>query len=157
LDIRVMFAGRKRGKFTGSLIVEVLPAGATQTITREISLAGRVRAPINFYGVELHPVSGLEMGTLMGGQDHHYYMTVRLRGQSTPELAVLDVEPKIIQTKLTPTGNPREYRLRVTVPGDAPTTMFNRDDHQGYLQVGDPNDHSYSNWFPLNGGIAQVE
>lgn len=157
LGVRVTLPGRQKGKFSGSLDVEVLPSGATESITREVSLSGRVRAPINFYGAGIHPVSGLEIGTLSGGKDHHFYLTVRSRGQSVSDLAVLDVEPKIVRTKLTPTTRQGEYRLRLTIPGDADTTLFNRDDQQGYVQVGDPNSEDCSNWFPINGGIVQID
>ena len=135
LGVHLTLPGRARGKFSGTLDVEVLPSGATESITHQVSLSGRVRAPVNFYGEGIHPVSGLEIGTVSGGKDHHFYLTVRSRRKSVSDLEVLDVEPKIIQTKLTPTTRQGEYRLRLTIPGDADTTLFNRDGKQGYVQV----------------------
>ena len=78
------------------------------------------------------------------------------RGDVSRELAVLDVKPDELQASLEPLSQPGSYRLTIKIPADCPFVLFNGDHQHGYVQVGDPEDPRFSNWFPLYGAVVTV-
>ena len=69
---------------------------------------------------------------------------------------VLDIQPAELQATLTPMSTAGSYQLTITVPADCPRVIFNTDHKRGYVQVGDPQDKDYSNWFPLIGAVVTL-
>ena len=35
--------------------------------------------------------------------------------------------------------------------------VFNADSKHGYVHVGDPNDETFSNWFPVVGAVVSIQ
>ena len=70
---------------------------------------------------------------------------------------MIDVVPKLLQTKLDPSGREGFYKLTLTVPQGVDTESFNREDQRGYVQIGDPKDPRFQNWFPLYGATVKLE
>ncbi|KAA5540980.1 DUF1573 domain-containing protein [Roseiconus nitratireducens] len=143
------------GAFTGQLTFEIAAKSAGQPPARHlVDFSGRVRPPVGFYGPNIDSRYGLDIGTLESGKQHDFFVTVRSRADHQRKLAVLDVEPGVLQAALEPLQTEGVYRLRVTVPPDCPDTQFNLDQKRGFVQVGDPDFPSYSNWLPLYGVVA---
>ena len=145
------------GTYSGTIEVDVEPAGGAEKITRKLNAAGKVRVPIAFKSPLLDMNEGLNFGTLNSGKEHHFHIGVRVRGKQPAKLVVLDVEPKLIDAKLKPTGSEGQYRLTLTIPADCPGVLFNRKDKHGYVQVGDPENPDFMNWFPMYGGVAVLD
>jgi Protein of unknown function (DUF1573) len=143
------------GSFAGELKLVADPCNSDKVQERTIDCAGNIRAPINFYGGDIHPKTGLDIGTVVATQAQVFHLVVRQRGEGDREIAVLDVEPKQLQASLEPMdGAPGNYRLTLKIPTDCPTLVFNAEQKHGYVQVGDPADKRFSNWFPLHGAIV---
>ncbi len=155
--MRVFAASETFGKFEGELKLTIRPSNGGETVTRLLDCVGHVRAPIGFSSPDLHREQGLDMGTLVAGQEHRFPLIVRCRGDVTRDLEVLDVKPEGLSTSLEPLSKPGSYRLTVTVPADCPSLIFNADQQHGYVQVGDPRDPSFSNWFPMYGAVVTVK
>lgn len=145
------------GKFGGTLEVDVEPEGGEEIITRQVKVTGKVRVPIAFKSPLLDSRTGLNFGTVNSGKEHSYHIGVQIRGEQPDELAVLDMEPKELKASVEPTAIKGKYRLTITIPADCPNVLFNRRDKHGYVQVGDPNNPDFMNWFPMHGGVAVLE
>ncbi|TWT92801.1 DUF1573 domain-containing protein [Stieleria varia] len=143
--------------YTGKLTLVVRPADGSETIEHEIQYKGTVRAPINFYSPDIHMEQGLEIGTLDSSKEHRFHLICRVRGDISRHVEVLDIEPKQLRAELTPTTTEGSYRLSIIVPKDCPMVTFNADEKHGYVQVGDPQNHDFSNWFPLMGAVVDLD
>ncbi|TWU58080.1 DUF1573 domain-containing protein [Rubripirellula reticaptiva] len=155
--VNVSTSGKSRGKFAGDVKLTFKNANSDQVMTRTVKLAGHVRAPINFYSPDIHSKDGLDVGTLDSGKEHQFKLVVRNRVEASRRIEVTGVEPKELKANLTPTSKPGEYRLVLTFPADCPTVMFNRDSQHGYVEIGDPDDKTFSNWFPVLGAIVDLQ
>ncbi|MFK8114099.1 MAG: DUF1573 domain-containing protein [Rubripirellula sp.] len=153
-EIRLMATTLDYGKFHGDLWMTVQPGNGDEAIVRKLACEGKIRAPINFYSKEIHPTKGLDIGTLESNKEHNFHLIVRARGDEARKIEVLSVEPEELQATLAPLSSEGAYRLTVKVPTDAPTVIFNGDHQHGFVQVGDPADKRFSNWFPLMGAIV---
>jgi Protein of unknown function (DUF1573) len=152
-EIEFSTTGGNRGHFEGEAELVFVGSDPQQPIRRKVSLSGKVRAPINFYGPELHAEKGLEIGVLTNNQSHEFPMVVRLRGPQIHPIRVLKVKPEGLSARLEPIDE-HQYRLVLEIPKDCPQVQFNRKDLHGYIEVGDPNDKSYSNWLPVYGAVV---
>ena len=90
-------------------------------------------------------------------KDHEYHLVTRVRGDIGRHVEVLDVEPKHVQARLKATKTEGTYRLTIKIPKGCPSLQFNADQKHGYVQVGDPTNKSFSNWFPLMGAVVNEE
>ena len=155
--IKMVSAGNRRGRFAGKLKLKVQPSDGTEAEVRHVDVSGRVRAPISFYSPDIHPKEGLDVGTLISDQEHAFHLVVRSRGESERKLDVLDVKPEELKADLEPLSKAGSYRLTIRVPKGCPMVIFNRDSKHGFVQVGDPSDESFSNWFPLRGAVVAAD
>ncbi len=155
-QVGISTSGKSRGNFDGDVKLTFKKAGSEDTISRTVRMTGHVRAPINFYGPEIHSRDGLEIGTLASGKEHRFKLVVRNRGDASRPIEVTGIEPSQMEAKLTPMSKPGEYRLVLTFPAECSTVMFNRDRQHGFVEVGDPNDKSFRNWFPIVGAIVEL-
>jgi hypothetical protein len=103
----------------------------------------------------LHSRDGLELGTLGNDQEHLFHLIVRKHFDEERALSVLDVRPESLDVSIEPTSRSGNYRLTIRIPKGMPSTIFNLDQKQGYVQIGDPNNEDYSNWFPLIGAVVE--
>jgi len=142
------------GKLAGLAKVSITPIDGSETVEREINLAGKVRVPISFSDPDLDVKKGLDLGLMVRGTEHRRSVIVRLRGNTGRELAVLDVMPKQMKAELEETAQPGVYKLTMIAPADASPVLFNRTNSQGYVQVGDPEDKKLMNWMPIMGAIV---
>lgn len=154
--ITILGASEDYGEFEADLDLTIRPSDGGETVTRTIACKGRVRAPIGFYSPDIHHQNGLDIGTLLNGEEHSFHVVVRARGDEDRQLAVLDVQPAELRASLAPLKQSGSYRLTITVPADCPSVLFNGDHHHGYVQVGDREDDRFSNWFPLYGAVVSV-
>ncbi|MDA8744742.1 DUF1573 domain-containing protein [Rubripirellula amarantea] len=145
------------GTYGGSLEVDIEPVGGEEKVTRTIKVEGKVRAPIAFKSPLLDKDYGLNFGTVNSGKEHNYHLGVQVRGTQPKSLAVLDVKPDELKASIKKTKTEGQYRLTVTVPEDCPNVIFNRKDQHGYVQVGDPSNPEFMNWFPVYGGVAVLQ
>jgi hypothetical protein len=152
-EIEFSTTGGNRGPFQGEAELVFVGPDPLQPMRRKISLAGKVRAPINFYGPDLHQEKGLDVGVLTNNESHEFPIVVRLRGPQTRSIEVLKVEPKGFSARLESIDD-RQYRLVLEIPQDCPQVQFNRNDLHGFIEVGDPHDKTYSNWLPLYGAVV---
>ncbi len=153
-----LYASRfEYGKFESDLELMASPTSGGDDVTRTIVAAGRVRAAIGFTGPNLHKTDGLDIGTLVSGKEHQFHVVVRTRDQGQRSIEVLDVQPQELTASLEPTTQEGAYRLTLTVPADCDSVVFNMGHQHGYVQVGDPKDERYSNWFPVFGAVASLE
>ncbi len=150
---------KNRGSFSGEINLKVLPADGGEVIERTIKVTGKVRAPIIFISNDIHMTQGLDLETCNSSHEHQFQVLVRAQGASADgrALEVLDVEPKELQATLQPLSRPGNYRLTLTIPKGTPSVMFNRDEKHGYVQVGDPENKDFSNWFPVYGAVVAAE
>ena len=155
--VKVSSSGNSKGVVRGTLKFTIDPSDGSKAVTRSLLAEGKVRAPINFYSPEIHYRDGLDIGTVVSGQEHLYHLTVRSRGVNERKLDVLDVKPEELEASLKPLGQPGSYRLTLRVPKDCPMVMFNSDQEHGYVQVGDPDDETFSNWFPVMGAVVTLD
>ncbi|WP_404309973.1 DUF1573 domain-containing protein [Neorhodopirellula lusitana] len=146
----------KFGQYSADVKVVLLPTDSPDPVERVVKVSGRVRRPINFYSNDIHSSEGLSLGTLTAGKRYEFPVTVRVRGDQEREVKVLDVEPEVLQTTLKPMKDPGSYRLVIIVPEDCPTTIFNMNQKQGFVQVGDPSEEEFSHWFPIHGAVVEI-
>ncbi len=155
--VNVSSSGNPRGRFDGSMTVTINPVDGSQPVTRVVNGHGKVRAPISFISPDIHYREGLNIGTLTGGKEHLFHLVVRSRGDDQRELKVLGVKPDQLQASLQPMSQPGNYKLTLRVPEDCPMVSFNQNTQHGYVEVGDPNDKSFSNWFPVMGAVVKFD
>ncbi|WP_182867857.1 Ig-like domain-containing protein [Rhodopirellula sp. JC639] len=122
-----------------------------------IDFVGRVRPPIGFYGPIVDRRTGIDFGTVDSSTQHDLYVVVRSRADRSRKIAVLDIEPKELQAELEPLETEGSYRLRVSIPKDCPYRRFNLAQQHGYVQIGDPEMKSYSNWLPIYGVVGRFD
>lgn len=155
--VRVWTTNLEYGRYNGTINVHVKLDADQDTVTRELSYKGKVRSPINFYSPEIHKSDGLDIGTIVAGEERQFHLLVRLRGDLDREIKVLDIEPSELQGSLKPLATKGDYRLTVTVPADCPMAVFNIPQKHGYVEVGDPHDRRFRNWFPLKGAVVALQ
>lgn len=156
-EVTVEAVGYDYGSFKGNIVVDIESPDADEKISKDVAVAGKVREPIVFKSPLLHSETGLDLGTLNSGVAHEFPVSVEVRGDKERELVVLSVEPKELRASLTQTKRSNVYRLLIRVPEDCPFVLFNRPDQHGYVEVGDPNDPNCRNWFPIYGGVVDVD
>ncbi|QDT02814.1 hypothetical protein K227x_11920 [Rubripirellula lacrimiformis] len=155
--VHVSAAGSSRGKFAGEVKLHFQTPDSDLPVTRVVNLSGSVRSPICFYSPDIHQHDGLEIGTLPNNQDHQFKLLVRNRGPQDRNVQVISVQPPQLMAELKPMSRPGDYRLILTMPSGATPVVFNRDRQHGYVEVGDPDDPTYRNWFPVYGAGVQVD
>jgi hypothetical protein len=140
--------------YSGSLKLVAVPIAGGEPIERELTLSGKVRNRISFQDPEIHDQKGLELGIMSTGREHRRSVIVRVRGELSGPLQVLDVKPDQMRAELRETGVKGTYRLTVIAPKDATTKIFNLAKSFGYVHVGLPDDRAVSAWLPLSGAIV---
>jgi len=155
--IRLFAAPLDFGDYDANVIVTAEPNDGGEAVVRELACLGKVRKPINFYHPGIHKSLGLDIGTLNAGEEHQFHLVVRARTDVDRPIEVLDVEPKELQTRLEPLEAAGSYRLTLTIPPDCPMLVFNANTKHGYVQVGDPTNKKFSNWFPLMGAVVTLD
>lgn len=155
--VRVLGAPNKYGDFSGEITLTIRPNSGEGELVRTIPYSGRVRAPIGFYSPEIHKNEGLDIGTVVSGKQHEFHLLVRARGEESRKIEVLDVKPDELSASLSPLEAPGSYRLTLQVAADCPLVVFNAPEKHGYVQVGDPTDKGFSNWFPLYGAVVELQ
>lgn len=155
--VNVFTTSMEYGKYVGVINLAVVPGNGDEPHSRSIVCAGKVRSPIGFYAPEIHSREGLDMGTLSAGKKHVFQVVARVRGDVDREIAVLDIKPEALSASIKPMSQVGSYRLTITVPEDCPMVMFNANHKHGYVQVGDPNDPKFMNWFPIMGAVVKLE
>ncbi|MGI9473259.1 MAG: DUF1573 domain-containing protein, partial [Rubripirellula sp.] len=156
-EIRAFATSLDTGAFSGELRVKVRGSNGVDEVERTVRFNGKVRSPINFYSPEIHFQGGLDIGTLVSGKPHRFSLVVRVRGDLERSIEVLDVQPPVLKTSVLPLPTKGSYRLTMEVPSDCPMTMFNTVKKHGYIQVGDPDDKNFSNWFPIHGAVVELD
>ena len=154
--IQILGLSNKYGEFEETLTVTVRPSKGDE-VKRELTCKGRVRAPIGFFSPNLHRTEGLDLGVVPSGKEQQFHLIVRARGAERRTIKVLDVKPDELRASIAPTSTEGAYRLTITIPENCPMVVFNRDSQHGYVQVGDPEDNGYSNWFPLRGVVSKAK
>lgn len=156
-NVEVSTTGGKRGSFQDNIVIELVSPISGERMTRTIVAGGKVRAPINFYSPDIHARTGLELGTLHNDEEHQFNLLVRPRGPIRHHIEVLDVEPKQFTATLQAIeGTEDQFRLVLVIPKGCESVIFNRDNQQGYVEVGDPDDRDYRNWFPIHGAVVEI-
>ncbi len=155
--IRLWTTAMDYGKYKGTLTLTARPEGQRKKAVANLTCHGVCRSPIVFHSPRIHESDGLDIGTLVAGEEHQIHLLVRLRGDLERKIGVLDVKPDELQASLAPLETEGDYRLTVTVPADCPTVVFNAAEKHGYVSVGDPIDHRFSNWFPLHGAVVELD
>ncbi|QDV47246.1 hypothetical protein Enr13x_71550 [Stieleria neptunia] len=143
------------GSYTGVFDLALELDGVAKQV--QIEFGGRVRPPIGFYGPIVDRRTGIDFGTVDSREQHDLYVVVRSRADRSRKIAVLDVEPKELQAELEPLETEGSYRLRISIPKDCPYRRFNLAEQHGYVQIGDPEMKSYSNWLPVYGVVGRFE
>ncbi|MCS7470354.1 DUF1573 domain-containing protein [Stieleria sp. ICT_E10.1] len=123
----------------------------------KLDFGGRVRPPIGFYGPNVDRRTGVDFGTVENDEQHDLFVVVRSRADRSRKIAVLDMEPKELQAELQPLESEGSYRLRISIPKDCPYRRFNLAEQHGYIQIGDPEMKSYSNWLPVYGVVGDFD
>ncbi|MCC9644132.1 DUF1573 domain-containing protein [Rhodopirellula sp. JC740] len=152
-ELQLNCLAQRAGKFSGEVKVQVLLPGQAELSEHVVQLTGRVHAPISFHSPMLHSKEGLDLGTLANDADHEFHLVVRKHFSEDRELAVLNVEPKILEVSIEPSHQESDYRLTIRIPRGADSEIFNLDQKRGYIQVGDPSNQEFSNWFPVIGAV----
>jgi hypothetical protein len=156
--VDVSSAGNSRGKFSAEVSLTAQPIDGSKPVLRKLAMSGKVRAPISFYSPDIHRDEGLDIGTLTAGKEHLFHLIVRSRSDRERKMEVLDVKPEQLHASVAPVPQqPGSYRLTLKIPKDCPMVMFNANTKHGYVQVGDPNDKSFSNWFPVMGAVVKLD
>ncbi len=155
--VRVFAHSNDYGEFGDEIELTMQPDAGGDAVVRTVAASGRVRAPISFISPDIHKHEGLDIGTLTAGKEHQFHLVVRCRGNESQQIDVLDVQPEQLQASLQPLSKPGNYRLTLTVPADCPSVVFNIREKHGYVQVGDPQNERFSNWFPLYGAVVTLQ
>ena len=145
------------GQFEGDVKVTIDPRNGEEKISRTIQASGKVRPPISFVSPLLHREEGLVLGTLVAGTKHDFHVNVQARNLNGRNIEVLDYEPKVLDVSISPEQRAGSFRLTITIPDDCPRTIFHADKEHGFIQVGDPKDDRFSNWFPLRGAVCELD
>lgn len=153
--VQVFAAHDQFGKFSDDVYLVIQPNNGGEAVEKTVQCNGHVRAPIAFISPDIHKDEGLDMGTVVSGKEHQFHVVVRTRDDDR-KMEVLDVKPDVLNASIEATRKAGDFRLSVKVPSDCPLTVFNGPT-QGYVQVGDPDDPGYSNWFPLLGAVVTVK
>lgn len=126
-------------------------------VTRELSFQVQVDAPISFYGADLHSEEGLDLGTVVQGDEKITKILIRVRDATPPEtMIVKSIAPSILQADIEPSAErPGNYKLTIRVPKDAPQTFFNVFDNFGSIEVADPDRPNFSASFPISGKVLE--
>ena len=154
--VKAWITRREYGKYTDKIKLTITPSDGGEVVERVVNAGGSIRSSINFYSPDIHKYKGLDIGTIVSGERREFHVIVRSRSEDERELAVLDVEPKEIQTELKPLKQPGAYRLTIIIPEDCPNVLFNGEAKHGYIQVGDRENENYNNWFPLLGAVIEL-
>lgn len=155
---KIEFQGSRSefGAFEVPLRVDMLLDG--EPVQRTITVAGKVKAPIAFIHPDMDRREGLSIGTVSSRQDTHFAVAVQHRGEKSRKLEVLDHEPGFLDVSIEPgEGGYSSCRLIIKIPKGTPTQTFDRDDHHGYISVGDPADKGFTGWFKIYGSVAREE
>ena len=150
--IRLAHTAFEYGKFNHLVVLVAKVDG--EEVVQEFSLKGKVRSPIVFISPKLDKRDGLNIGTIQSNEESKEYVGVKIRGDEWRELAVLDHRPVELNASLRKLKLKGSYQLTLTIPKDCPTVIFNRNDHHGYVKVGDPKDPQFSSWFPIVGAVV---
>lgn len=154
--ITVSCSPRDYGASTHSLRIESLVGG--KKISREVELRSFLKPPISFQHPDIHQADGLSIGTVDSKDASSFFVTVRVRSRQEHSLDVLKFKPDFLNVSLNPNAKlDGVYKLEITVPKGTQTAQFNRDDHRGYVQVGDPKDPNFSDWLPIEGAVFNSE
>ena len=145
------------GQFAADVTLTIDPRNGEPKIKRTLPAAGSVRPPISFVSPHLHTEEGLVIGTVVSGEEKQFHINVKARNAGNREIRVLDFEPKEIRVSIAPSQRKGSYRLTVTIPDNCSRVIFDADHQHGYVQVGDPKDKQFSNWFPLRGAVCIIE
>ncbi len=155
--VRVSSSGNPRGRFSGKMKLTINPFDGSQPVTREVTAYGKVRAPISFISPDIHRTTGLDIGTLIAGKEYLFHLVVRSRSEPQRDIEVLGVKPDELDASIQPLGQPGSYKLTLRVPKDCPMVAFNANHKHGYVEVGDPDDKAFSNWFPVLGAVIDLD
>lgn len=145
------------GRFEGEIAVSVAPGDGGESTVHKIKASGKVRTAIAFFSPDIDQNTGLDVGTLVQGKKHEFHVVTRLRGGLARKLSVLKVEPKEMKATLEPISPEGSYRLTLTFDENCPMVIFNADQKHGYVQVGDPDDPKFMNWFPVMGAVVKID
>ncbi|MEZ6091515.1 MAG: DUF1573 domain-containing protein [Pirellulaceae bacterium] len=108
----------------------------TESILREIPVRGRIPRRLVLFGEDLNTESGLQMGIMPSGKPYEKRLVLRCRGEKQPEvLKIGNVEPEIVSAKLEPMQREGYYTVIVSIPENAPMTIFNTPQSQGRLEI----------------------
>ncbi|MEO1525198.1 MAG: DUF1573 domain-containing protein [Planctomycetota bacterium] len=146
-----MFA-KDYGSYSGDLALSFDLDGAKHQAS--IPFKGTTRPPVGFYGPEVDIRSGIDFGTCKNDEQHDLFVVIRSRADKARHIEVLGVEPKELETELTPLETEGSYRLRVSIPKGCPDRRFNLSSQHGYVHVGDPEMKSYSGVLPVFGVVS---
>ncbi len=153
--ITVEMEAKDYGHYSDQLEVTVEVDGQEQQY--KLDFGGRVRPPIGFYGPSVDRRTGVDFGTVENNEQHDLFVVVRSRADRSRKIAVLDIEPKELQAELQPLETEGSYRLRISIPKGCPYRRFNLAEQHGYIQIGDPEMKSYSNWLPVYGVVGDFD
>lgn len=154
--IRVWTQSPGHGEINSELKVTLSsPASPTEKIHRTIGLQGKVKPAITFNSPLLDRRSGLDFGIVSTNQEKSLHISVRVRNADGRKIEVLDVKPASLKASLAAARN-GTHRLTLNIPKGSKPEVFNLTSHQGYVSVGDPNDTTFSSWFPIQGAIVQL-
>ncbi|PAY18057.1 hypothetical protein CKO51_18885 [Rhodopirellula sp. SM50] len=153
--ITVEMEAKDYGHYSDQLELTVEVDGQQQQC--KLDFGGRVRPPIGFYGPNVDRRTGVDFGTVENNEQHDLFVVVRSRADRSRNIAVLDVEPKELQAELQPLETEGSYRLRISIPKGCPYRRFNLAEQHGYIQIGDPEMKSYSNWLPVYGVVGDFD
>ena len=122
-----------------------------------IPIVGRIQQSVLFLGPNVHRNDGLDLGTIETSSDQQWSLVARFLGAEGPSKpAVLDIEPKGLVAKIEPIQKlPYSYRVTISVAENAKSSLFYGVPKSGYLEVGDQDDPSVSNWIPLKGNLVE--
>ena len=156
-SIRFECTPSNSGSYSAEAKVTIRPSTGGEAVERVVKLSGKTSASIGFHSPEMHMHNGLDIGTLTSDKRHEIAVAVLVRNDKSRNIDVLDVRPKELEVSVSKTPREGVHRLIIAIPKDCPTVAFNRDDHHGYVQVGDPDDKDFENWFPLYGAVVRIE
>jgi len=137
---------------------EVAGCGDNELVVRELIFQVQVNTPISFYGADLHKDFGLDLGTIVQGDEKTARIMIRVRDKSPPTtMVVKSISPSVLQATVEPMENkPGNYKLTIVVPKEAPQTFFNIDGSFGMIEVSDPDRPHFAASFPISGKILAM-
>ncbi|MDV6029014.1 MAG: DUF1573 domain-containing protein [Phycisphaera sp. RhM] len=153
--ITVEMEAKDYGHYSDQLELTVEIDGRQQQC--KLDFGGRVRPPIGFYGPKVDRRTGVDFGTVENDEQHDLFVVVRSRADRSRKIVVLDIEPKELLAELQPLETEGSYRLRISIPKGCPYRRFNLAEQHGYVQIGDPEMKSYSNWLPVYGVVGDFD